>query len=182
MTTNVDVLTVGSEAQQSTTFTVPANACPGTFTGASAAMSFKDLAGNALTASATTPLQILDVSAPTVDLSLSPNVLWSPNHTLQPIAATLTITDNCDSNPAVRLVSITSNEAATGVIGQGDQGPDIAGAALGTDDRTFSVRSERGTAAGSTGRVYTVTYSVTDSSGNATVKTATVTVPTSQGK
>ena len=180
--TNVDVLTVGGEAQQTTTFTVPADACPGTFTGASAALSFKDLAGTALTASASTPLQILDVAAPTFDLSLSPDVLWSPDHKMRVITATVTVKDNCDPNPIVTLVSITSNEAATGVIGSGDQGPDVEGASFGTDDRSFSVRSERATGLGRTGRVYTVTYRVADTSGNATVKTATVTVPTSQAK
>ena len=67
-------------------------------------------------------------------------------------------------------MSITSNEPATGFLGQGDNGPDIEGAAFGTDDRTFSLRAERGTGKGSTGRVYTINYRVTDKSGNATDK------------
>ena len=78
-------------------------------------------------------------------------------------------------------VSITSNEPATGFLGNGDQGPDIQGAAFGTDDRSFSLRSERGTGGQNTGRVYTIKYRVTDASGNFTDATATVKVPTSQG-
>ena len=175
-TTNVGILVVGAEVTQSTSFTVPGNACPGDLTTASASMTFRDFPGRAFSVSDTTPLQILDVSAPTVVLSLSPNELWAPNHTLQPVTATLTVTDNCDPNPTVTLVSITSSEPATGAIGHGDKGPDIQEAAIGTDDRTFLLRAERETGQGRTGRVYTVTYRTTDTSGNATLSTATVTV------
>ena len=49
------------------------------------------------------------------------------------------------------------------------------------DDRTFSLRAERDTGHGSTGRIYTVTYRVTDKAGNATVKSAIVTVPADNG-
>ena len=178
-TTALGTLAVGSETTQSISFTVPASACPGDFTGATAALSYKDLAGNAFSASDTAPLQILDVTAPSVDLTLTPGSLWAPNHKFREVTATITIKDNCDSSPVVTLVSITSNEAAGGVIGQGDKGPDVQGAAFGTDDRTFALRAERETGLDSTGRVYTVTYRVTDTSGNATVKSAIVTVPTS---
>jgi hypothetical protein len=51
---------------------------------------------------------------------------------------------------------------------------------LGTDDRAFALRAERGTGQGSTGRVYTITYRATDTSGNASDATATVTVPTDE--
>jgi hypothetical protein len=54
----------------------------------------------------------------------------------------------------------------------------VQGAAFGSDDRTFSLRAERNTGRGATGRIYTVTYRVADHSGNATVTSATVTVPT----
>jgi hypothetical protein len=115
-------------------------------------------------------------------VSLSPSILWSPNHEFVTVTATLTITDNCDSNPTVRLVSITSNEPATGFLGTGDKGPDVQGATFGTNDRVFQVRAERGTGTGSTGRVYTVTYRVTDVSGNATTRSAIVFVPTSSSQ
>ena len=117
--------------------------------------------------------------SPTVDLSVSPNILWPPNHTFVEVTATLTVTDNCEKSPSVTLVSITSNEPESGFLGDGDNGPDIQGAEFGTDDRVFSLRSERGTGQGSAGRIYTITYRVADGSGNATVTSATVTVPTS---
>jgi endo-1,4-beta-xylanase len=74
----------------------------------------------------------------------------------------------------VELVSITSNEADNG-LGDGDTSDDIQGASYGTDDRQFLLRAERsGTGSG---RIYTVTYSATDASGNATETTDEVTVP-----
>jgi len=173
-TDDLGIVTVGSESTETRSFTIPANACPGDFTGASASLKFKDFPGQELSASATTPLQILDVAAPTVDVSLSPNVLSPPDHKFVDITATITVTDNCDRNPTVTLVSITSNEPANNKEG------DIQGAAFGTDDRTFAVRAERDTGHGGTGRIYTITYRITDTSGNETIKTATVTVPASQ--
>ena len=177
--TEPGTIAVGTQVMHTMTFTVPAAACPGSFTGATSTLAFKDFAAVPLLASDTVALQILDVAAPSVEVTLSPNGLWAPNHKFQQVQATIVVTDNCDPNPAVRLVSIVSNEPATGVIGQGDNGPDVEGAAYGTDDRTFGLRSERGTGRGNTGRVYTVRYRVTDTSGNSTEKTATVTVPTS---
>ncbi len=96
-------------------------------------------------------------------------MLWPPNHKLVEVTATIASADNCDASPTVTLVSITSNEPAN------DKEPDVDGAAFGTDDRAFSLRAERETGHGRTGRVYTVTYRVTDRSGNATIETATVT-------
>lgn len=175
-TSTVGTIVAGGAVTQSMAFIVPADACPGGLTGARATLTFKDFVGNDLVVSDTTPLEVLDVSAPTLDVVLSPNVLWPPNHKFVQITATIATADNCDPAPAIRLVSITSNEPATGFLGGGDKGPDIADAAFGTDDRTFSLRSERGTGK-NTGRVYTVTYRATDRSGNVTTKVATVTVP-----
>ena len=73
-------------------------------------MSFKDFAGQGLTAAATTPLQILDVAPPAFDVSVSPAILWPPNHKFVDVTATVTSRDNCDPTPTVTLVSITSNE------------------------------------------------------------------------
>jgi hypothetical protein len=177
--TDAGIVTARRSLQQAWTYTVPATACPGDLTGASASVTFASFAGDNLTAADAVPLQIRDVSAPTFTLSVSPSSLWPPNHTLREVTATIDVTDNCDPSPAVQLLSITSNEPETGFLGNGDRGPDIEGAAVGTDDRTFSLRAERATGRGHTGRVYTIVYRVTDRSGNATDQSATVVVPTS---
>lgn len=176
-TASLGVIKVGDVITRTSTFTVPADACPGTFTGASASLAFTDFVGKTLTASDTAPLQILDVAPPTLTVSLSPSTLWAPNHKMELVTANIEVKDNCDPNPVITLVSIISSEPGSGYIGAGDQGPDIQGADIGTDDRSFYLRAERGTAGQSTGRVYTITYSATDASGNTTLATATVTVP-----
>src|SRR5262245_28390190 len=121
-----------------------------------------------------THVAVVDTTPPQLSLSVSPAQLSPPNHKLVLVTATLAATDTCDASPAIRLVSITSNEPDNG-LGDGDQPQDIQGAAFGTDDRQFLLRNERsGTGRG---RIYTITYSATDASGNTTLRQATVTVP-----
>jgi hypothetical protein len=121
-----------------------------------------------------THVAVVDTTPPQLSLSVSPAQLSPPNHKLVLVTARLAASDTCDANPAIRLVSITSDEPDNG-LGDGDQPQDIQGAAFGTDDRQFLLRNERsGTGRG---RTYTITYSATDASGNATLSQATVTVP-----
>jgi hypothetical protein len=124
-------------------------------------------------------VNVVDGTAPTISVSLSPSSLWAPNHTLRDIAATVTVHDNCSSNLTWVLTSITSNEADNG-LGDGDTPNDIQNATTGTPDAAFKLRSER--SGRGTGRVYTVTYTVNDGNGNSAVGSATVTVATSNGK
>src|SRR5262249_30944565 len=121
-----------------------------------------------------THVSVVDTTPPNLSVTLSPAVMSPPNHKLVPITVTIVATDTCDANPVVRLVSIMSNEADNG-LGDGDQPNDIQGAAFDTDDRRFQLRNERsGTGSG---RIYTITYSATDASGNTTVRQPTTTVP-----
>jgi uncharacterized repeat protein (TIGR01451 family) len=174
---DLGAIVVGDVKTQTSSFVVPADTCPGDLTGASAEVAFQDIVGHDLVASGSAPLEILDVVAPTLTLSVSPAYLWPPNHKFVEVTATIRVLDDCDPNPAITLVSITSNEPATGFIGNGDKGPDIIEAAFGTDDRVFSLRAERRTSHHSTGRVYTIVYRATDASGNTTEASTTVTVP-----
>ncbi len=118
-------------------------------------------------------IRIVDTTPPVLDVTLSPESLWPPNHTLERIVAGIRVTDVCDPNPQLRLISIVSNEPDNG-FGDGNTSADIQQAAFGTDDREFQLRAERsGTGSG---RIYTVTYEARDASGNTTVRTAQVTV------
>jgi uncharacterized repeat protein (TIGR01451 family) len=179
---DVGAIVVGDTQTRTGSFTVPDDACPGDFTGAGASVAFSDIASNAMTATKSVPLEILDVAPPTLSVIVSPDSLWPPNHKFVPITAKITAEDNCDPDPAITLVSITSNEPEEDFIGEGDKAPDIADADFGTDDREFSLRSERGTNYPSLGRVYTIVYRATDVHGNAGEATATVTVPMSSGR
>lgn len=111
-----------------------------------------------------------DEIPPTLDVTVSPDTLWPPNHKYVTVQATVDISDNIDPTPTLTLVSVTSNEPDDG-LGDGDTPDDI----VIVDEFTFELRAERsGTG---DGRVYTITYEATDACGNSTTATATVTVP-----
>jgi hypothetical protein len=123
----------------------------------------------------TTQVQVVDTTPPQLSFTVSPAIIFpSPSHKLVTVTASITTSDTCDANPAIRLISITSNEPDNG-LGDGDTPRDIQGAAFGTDDRQFQLRAERSGLG--QGRIYTITYEAADDSGNVTVRQATVTVP-----
>ena len=115
-----------------------------------------------------------DTTAPELTVSLSPDVINANNHKLVGVTATVTAVDTCDVAPRIELLSVSSSDPDDGT-GDGDTANDIQNAELGSDDTEFSVRAER--AGTEDGRDYTVTYRATDTSGNFTDASATVTVP-----
>jgi hypothetical protein len=133
-----------------------------------------DASGNVATAEQT--VTVVDTTAPTLTVSVSPSLLWPPDHKLVDIAVTVDAADNCDPSPTVVLDSATSNVPDNG-LGDGDTTGDIQGADVGTADFALQVRAER--SGKGDGRVYTIVYSATDASGNVTTASATVTVPKS---
>ena len=135
-----------------------------------------DAAGNM--ESCSFDVTVEDVEDPTITVSVSPTMLWPPNHMMKNISATVTTTDNCPGETWV-LTSITSNEADNG-LGDGDFPNDIQNASPNTPDVKFRVRAER-SGLGS-GRVYTVKYTVTDDAGNTAYDEATISVPHSMDK
>jgi len=176
---DLGAILVGGSHTQDSSFTVPADACPGDYSEAIATLDYKDIVGHSLSVDGTAPLEILDVSAPVLHLSVTPDYLWPPLHKFSEVTVTITVEDNCDTDPAISLVSIESNEPEANFIGNGDKGPDVEDAELDSDDRIFSLRAERGTANHATGRIYTITYEATDTSGNTGEAIVTVLVPIS---
>jgi hypothetical protein len=117
-------------------------------------------------------LGLCETTPPTLSVSVSPNMLWPPNHKYVTVQATIVASDNSGVAPSVDLVSVTSNEPdnAPGSA-DGNTTNDI----VIVDDDTVKLRAERNE--NSTGRVYTFTYRATDACGNSTTRTATVRVP-----
>jgi hypothetical protein len=117
----------------------------------------------------------VDSTPPVLEIELNHDSLWPPNHKVVTVHAKLDVYDDADPNPTATLVSVTSNEPDDG-LGDGDEPNDIEI----KNDTTFRLRAERsGTG---DGRIYTITYEVTDACGNSALTTATVTVPHSQGE
>jgi hypothetical protein len=106
--------------------------------------------------------------------------LWPPNHNYVTFNVTDLVTgasDNCDGSVgtgSVKITKVTSDELENS-LGDGNTLNDIVIAA---DCQSVQLRSER--VGRGNGRVYTITFEVTDASGNVATATAKVTVPKSQ--
>lgn len=131
------------------------------------------------TGTTTHTVTVEDTSAPTVDFSLDVTALWSPNHKLVKVASGIGASDVCDPTGTVLGLSVTSNEPLNG-IGDGNTDSDWWFEPVGDGTYNLWLRAERqGTGSD---RVYTVTITGTDPSGNVTTATGEVTVPHNQGK
>ncbi|MDF2644720.1 MAG: hypothetical protein K0Q73_525 [Paenibacillus sp.] len=133
---------------------------------------FTDEAGNKGTATAV--VSNIDTAAPTLEvipdhLSLSP-----ANHKLVSVHMNVYGQDEGSGVSTIVLTSITSNEPDNG-LGDGDTSEDIQGAAYGTSDTDFLLRAER--SGKGMGRIYRITYTVTDLAGNQMMAVAEVKVP-----
>jgi hypothetical protein len=173
-TSSTQTLAAGAESTASLQLTPAPNAPLGVYTVSVRGTSTTD---PTVTSSASFQVEVIDVTPPEIQVTLSPDSLWPPNHKLVTIHATVTVTDDYDATPAVELVSVTSSEPDDGP-GDGNTVGDIAGADIGTDDRSFQLRAER--SGSGPGRTYTVVYRATDASGNAALASATVFVPKSR--
>jgi hypothetical protein len=131
-----------------------------------------DLAGN--TEQIRAEVVQVDKTAPTFSISVNPSEIWPANHKMVPVTVTLNATDATSQVARMVLDSITSSESANGQ-GDGNTSADIAGAQYGTNDTTFELRAER--SGEGSGRVYTITYTITDKAGNKSTAAITVTVP-----
>ncbi|MEX2182610.1 MAG: kelch repeat-containing protein [Gemmatimonadaceae bacterium] len=119
---------------------------------------------------------VVDGTAPAISLTVSPTELWAPNHQMVKVASGVSASDACDPSPAF-TVTVTSNEPVNG-LGDGDTAPDweVVNNADGTYD--VYVRAERsGTGSG---RIYTITATATDGTGNVGTASGTVSVPHSK--
>ena len=113
---------------------------------------------------------IIDNTPPELKISVTPSMLWPPNHQMVTVTPVISVTDNCDPAPQVKLLSVTSSEPDNG-LGDGDTANDI----VQNSNGTISLRAER--SGKGSGRTYSITYQATDASGNTATATATVAVP-----
>jgi len=137
-----------------------------------------DAAGNSQSCSFT--VTVKDVTPPVITTNGQTITLWPPNHKYATVKVTdlvASASDLCDPSVninSVQIAKVTSDEPENS-DGDGNTINDIVIAA---DCKSVQLRSER--KGGGNGRVYTITFKVTDSSGNVSTATAKVTVPQSQ--
>jgi hypothetical protein len=122
----------------------------------------------------TATVTVADSTEPTLAPVSSESILWPPNHELRPITITANASDN--GGDVTLTATVQSNEPQEdGGDGSTDQDwtmPVIDNQA-GTIE--LSLRAER--SGSEEGRVYTITITATDPSGNASVATVEVRVP-----
>lgn len=107
---------------------------------------------------------------PPIAVSVTPNVLWPPNHKYVKVTASVVTAPD-----ATLSVSVTSSEPDNG-LGDGDTPNDIQQ----LNPNEFNLRAER--AGGGPGRTYTLTYTATRACGTSATGVAQVFVPANQGK
>jgi len=130
------------------------------------------LAGHALItfedgspANLTVPIERLDNTPPSLMVNLSPNTILPQDNKFVAVNATFTTRDDYDRMPEIKLESISANEPL--------EADDVRDANIGLDDRYLKFRT---TSKSPAGRIYTVTYSATDASGNQSTASATLSV------
>jgi hypothetical protein len=123
----------------------------------------------------------LDNTPPFLDVFARPSRLWPADHQLVPITVAVHARDNEDPHPTIKLVSITCNDRC-------NPATDIVDAVFDADVRQFQLRAEtrtdahhegehdQGDANNKDARVYTITYSAEDASGNKRISTTSVCV------
>jgi len=118
--------------------------------------------------------------APVVTVGTENVVVWPPNHNYLSFNVTdfiASATSNCDGDllDSVVIASVSSDEAENGPGADGNTVDDIV---IAENCKSVQLRAERD--GNLNGRVYTITFKVTDSAGNTTTVTATVSVPKDQ--
>lgn len=116
---------------------------------------------------------VKDEEAPVIsNLSTNVTTIWPPNHKMVDVWVGYTLNDNCGATSAL---TVSSNEPQTSADPE-DKSPDW----IVLDAHRVQLRAER--LGSGTGRIYTITLTATDPSGNATQQSIAVTVPKSKGK
>ena len=118
---------------------------------------------------------------PVITLSTTSVSLWPPNHQYHTYNVTdfvASATSNCDGNLTnnVVIARVTSDELDNNPGGA--DGNTVNDIVIAADCKSVQLRAERD--GNLDGRVYTITFKVTDSANNTTTATAQVTVPITQ--
>lgn len=109
-----------------------------------------------------------DKTSPTITgASVSPSMLWPPNHEMVDVTLDYNAADNC-GQPVCQISSVTSNEP----ISSSDYTI--------VDAHHVKLRADR--LGSGHGRIYTITISCMDASGNSARQAVTVSVPHDQGE
>jgi hypothetical protein len=131
----------------------------------------------------TVEIEVVDTTAPEIDITGDTLILWPPNHKYHTFTIhdfDVSVSDICDAEcdiDDVIFTSVSSSEPDD-VKGGGD-GHTINDCLIEDDDQTVKVRAER--QGKGVGRTYTIEFKVTDASENTATGTLYIFVPHDQG-
>ncbi len=125
-------------------------------------------------------ITVKDVQPPVITLIGQPITLWPANHKYHTVNVSdciASVSDLCDPTIGINdvvITKVTSDEPEN----SGGDGNTLNDIVIAANCKSVQLRAER--EGGGNGRVYTITFKVSDSSGNMTTATCKVTVPKSQ--
>jgi hypothetical protein len=120
-------------------------------------------------------LTVVDTLPPTITLNGNSISFWPPNHSYHTVTVTdlvASASDSCDANINLNSVEISRVSSDEGTASSGD-------IVIAADCKSVQLRADRD--GNGDGRVYTITFRVTDVNHNSTTTTAKVTVPHDNG-
>jgi hypothetical protein len=116
-------------------------------------------------------VNVVDTQAPTITLPVNLTQLWPANHAMQKVVSRISVADACDLSPTL-VVTVTSSEPGSGTTPDWD--------VVSNGDGTFDVWVRADRSGNGSGRIYTITATASDASGNQVSRAATVFVPHDQ--
>jgi len=136
-----------------------------------------------LSSTDTVDITVKDITAPTITASGEPVVLWPPEHKYETVSISdfgISVTDTCDPDVNMDDIVITSvsSDEPEDAPDEGD-GSTLEDIVI-KDSQTVDLRAER--QGDGNGRVYTISYKVTDASGNTATGSCQAFVPHNKGQ
>jgi len=125
----------------------------------------------------------IDKSTPAIQsVTMTPNLLWPPNHRMVEVVPTVLVTDNCSASPVWAIERIQMNEGDTESTYDPNFDANLQAGNTNGDIQIIGgkiyLRAER--AGNSAGRTYTIVVKATDEAGNVARAEAMVLVPHDQ--
>jgi hypothetical protein len=130
--------------------------------------------------SADITVNVIDTEAPTLQPTVSPGILWPPNHKMVDVEIVANAADN--SGGTVTLSAVVASSEPPDADGDGNTIPDYTTPEIDQDTGTISLQLRAERSGKGTGRTYTITITATDESLNSSTADVNILAPHDRGK